>query len=55
MHRTVMAARSPFMRKMLLTDWLLPVRNLHHLYRSCISHVTIYTQQRHNTAQVTLC
>ena len=26
MHRAVMAARSPFMRKMLLTDWLLPVR-----------------------------
>ncbi len=27
MHRAVMAARSPFMRKMLLTDWLLPVRH----------------------------
>ena len=25
MHRAIMAARSPFMRKMLLTDWLLPV------------------------------
>ena len=26
MHRAVMAARSPFMRRMLLTDWRLPVR-----------------------------
>ena len=25
MHRAVMAARSPFMRRMLLTDWRLPV------------------------------
>ena len=33
MHRAVMAARSPFMRRMLLTDWRLPVCSHAHATR----------------------
>ena len=37
MHRAVMAAHSPFMRRMLLADWRLPVRRSRpcHLMASC--------------------